>query len=193
MQDFVKQLMEAAKAAGIEACEAYVSSRDSFRAMTTEGEVVEYESNLTRGLGFRGLYRGRMGYASTEAFDEEAVGQLVRGVMESAELCEDEDEAPLYDGGDPVPDMDLRSPALAQVTPQEKIDRVLAMEKLVKESDPRIDKTAHNVINTGSYTVRIVNSTARPPPKTATSYPPADTAWPRAALTGWTLRRLAAR
>ena len=147
-----------ARAAGIEACEAYVSSRDSFRAMTTEGEVVEYESNLTRGLGFRGLYRGRMGYASTEAFDEEAVGQLVRGVMESAELCEDEDEAPLYDGGEPVPDMDLRSPALAQVTPQEKIDRVLAMEKLVKESDPRIDKTAHNVINTGSYTVRIVNS-----------------------------------
>ena len=158
MQDFVKQLMEAAKAAGIEECEAYVSSRDSFRAMTTEGEVVEYESNLTRGLGFRGLYRGRMGYASTEAFDEEAVGQLVRGVLESAELCEDEDEAPLYDGGEPVPDMDLRSPALAQVTPQEKIDRVLAMEKLVKESDPRIDKTAHNVINTGSYTVRIVNS-----------------------------------
>ena len=89
MQDFVKQLMEAAKAAGIEECEAYVSSRDSFRAMTTEGEVVEYESNLTRGLGFRGLYRGRMGYASPEAFDEEAVGQLVRGVMESAELCED--------------------------------------------------------------------------------------------------------
>ena len=158
MQDFVKQLMEAAKAAGIEECEAYVSSRDSFRAMTTEGEVVEYESNLTRGLGFRGLYKGRMGYASTEAFDEEAVGQLVRGVMESAELCEDEDEAPLYDGGGPVPDMDLRSPALAQVTPQEKIDRVLAMERLVKESDPRIDKTAHNVINTGSYTVRIVNS-----------------------------------
>ena len=27
-----------------------------------------------------------------------------------------------------------------------------------EESDPRIDKTAHNVINTGSYTVRIVNS-----------------------------------
>ena len=39
MQDFVKQLMEAAKAAGIEECEAYVSSRDSFRAMITEGEV----------------------------------------------------------------------------------------------------------------------------------------------------------
>ena len=38
MQDFVKQLMEAAKAAGIEECEAYVSSRDSFRAMTTEGD-----------------------------------------------------------------------------------------------------------------------------------------------------------
>lgn len=135
------------------------------------------------------------------------MGQLVRGVMESAELCEDEDEAPLYDGGGPVPDMDLRSPALAQVSPQEKIDRVLAMEKLVKESDPRIDKTAHNVINTGSYTVRIVNSHGmdrsytedvcalygQATAKTATSYPPAATVWPRAALTGWTLRRWAAR
>ena len=136
MQDFVKQLMEAARAAGIEACEAYLSSRDSFRVMTTEGEVVEYESNCTRGLGFRGLYRGRMGYASTEAFDGEAVGQLVRGVQESAELSEDDDETPLYEGGRPVPEMDLRSPTLSQVTPQEKIDRVLAMEKLVKESDP---------------------------------------------------------
>ena len=100
-----------------------------------------------------------MGYASTEAFDEEAVGQLVRGVMESAELCEDEDEAPLYDGGEPVPDMDLRSPALcAGDRRRRRSTRVLAMEKLVKESDPRIDKTAHNVISTGSYTVRIVNS-----------------------------------
>ena len=61
MQDFVKQLMEAAKAAGIEECEAYVSSRDSFRAMTTEGEVVEYESNLTRGLGLPGPVQGPHG------------------------------------------------------------------------------------------------------------------------------------
>ena len=63
MQDFVKQLMEAARAAGIEACEAYVSSRDSFRAMTTEGEVVGIREQPDARAGLPGLYRGRMGYA----------------------------------------------------------------------------------------------------------------------------------
>ena len=79
MNDFLKRLMAAAGEADIEACEAYIVERDSFRAMVTEGEVTEYNTNATRGLGFRGLKNGRMGYASTEAFDDAAVEQLVRG------------------------------------------------------------------------------------------------------------------
>lgn len=158
MQQFMKRLMEAAKAAGIEACEAYFTANDGFSAMTTEGEVISYESSATRGLGFRGLYKGRMGYAGTEAFDDEAVEQLVRGVIESAELCEDEDRVFLYDGSEPVPQIDLRSPALAQIEPQEKIARLLEMEKRIHAEDARIDKTAQNMIQTGSHTVQIVNS-----------------------------------
>lgn len=158
MNTFLKKLMDAAAAAGIEACEAYIVERDSFSAMVNEGEVTEYKSNLTRGLGFRGLKGGRMGYASTEAFDDEAIQQLVRGVVESAELCEDTDPEFLYDGAEPVPEMNLRNPELASVSPEEKIERVKALEKAIKEQDARIEKAARNSIRTGSYTVRIVNS-----------------------------------
>ena len=60
MNAFLKKLMDAAKAAGIEACEAYIVERDSFRAMVTDGDVTEYNTNATKGLGFRGLKDGKI-------------------------------------------------------------------------------------------------------------------------------------
>lgn len=158
MQAFLDQLLKAAKDAGIEACEAFVVERDSFSVMTTEGEIVEYKSNATRGLGFRGLFHGKMGYASTEAFDEEAIGQLVKGVVESAELSENTDPEFLYDGVEDAPKIDLTDAQGEKITPDEKIARVLQMEKEIKQSDPHIDKTAHNALQTERHTVRIVNS-----------------------------------
>lgn len=158
MQAFLDKLMQAAKDAGLEACEAYLVAQDSFRVMTTEGEILEYNSNATRGLGFRGMKNGRMGYSSTEAFDDEAIGQLVRGAVESAELSEDTDIELLYDGHGEAPALNLCGGDIARVTPAEKIDRVFAMEKAIKGADPRIDKSAHNMLQTGTQTLRIVNS-----------------------------------
>ena len=158
MELFLKKLMDAAKAAGIEACEAYMVERDSFSAMVAESEVTEYKSNATRGLGFRGLRNGHMGYASTEAFDDEAVNQLVKGVVESAELCEDTDPEFLYDGSDELPALDLCNDAIAAVSPEEKIERVMELERQIKGYDSRIEKAARNCIQTGRHTIRIVNS-----------------------------------
>ncbi len=158
MQAFLDRLMDAAAKAGIEACEAYVVERDSFEAGSAEGEIIEYNSNTTCALGFRGIYKGRMGYASTEAFDGEAIQQLVKGVLESAELNEDPDEVFLYDGAGEAPEMNLENPDLARIPPQEKIDRLLQMEKLIKAADPRINKTAYNGIYNVHATVRILNS-----------------------------------
>lgn len=158
MNEFLTKLMDEAAKAGIEACEAYIVERDSFRAMVTEGEITEYNTNATRGLGFRGLVNGRMGYASTEAFDNDAVAQLVRGVVESAELSEDTDPVFLYDGSEEAPELNLTNDELARLDPEIKLERVQEMEKAIKAYDPRIDKAAHNMLQTGRHTVRIVNS-----------------------------------
>ena len=158
MELFLKKLMTAAQNAGIEACEAYIVERDSFSAMVNEGEVTEYKSNATRGLGFRGLKNGKMGYSSTEAFDDEAVHQLVSGVVESAELSEDTDPVFFYTGNEPALELNLCSEELGSITPEVKIKCVKALETKIKGYEERIAKAARNAIQTGRHTIRIVNS-----------------------------------
>jgi len=158
MERFLKKLMDEAKRAGIEDCEAYIVERDSFGATVTGGEVSEYKSNTTRGLGFRGTRNGKMGYSSTEAFDDDAIAQLISGVLESAELCEDPDPAFFYSGNEPVPEMNLCSEELQGISAEEKIDRVKELEIIIKAQDKRIVKAERNVISTGRHTIRIVNS-----------------------------------
>lgn len=158
MERFLKKLMDEAKKAGIETCEAYIVERDSFGATVRGGEVAEYKSNTTRGLGFRGTQNGKMGYSSTEAFDDEAISQLVRGVVESAELCEDPDPVFFYSGNEPVPELNLCCEELRSISAEEKIERVKELEKAIKSYDTRIEKAERNVISTGTHTIRIVNS-----------------------------------
>ena len=158
MEHFLDQLFQAAKAAGIKACEAYIVERDSFSAMIADGEVTEYKSNQTHGLGFRGIKNGRMGYSATEAFDEASVMQLVNGVCESAELCEDEDMEFLYDGTGEVPQLKLCSDEEDGIPVSQKIELAKQLEKSMKAYDSRIVKTNRNSIRTGRYRVRIVNS-----------------------------------
>lgn len=157
MQAFLDQLMKAAKEAGIEAAEAYVREKDSFSVITNCGELIDYQSNMTRGLGFRGLVNGRMGYAATEAFDDESVSQLIKGVLESAELCEDTDTEFLHKGEDQVPGLDLYNPGLDQVSAADKLSMVYRLDEACRAEDTRV-KNGYNVVETAKATVRIVNT-----------------------------------
>lgn len=157
MQAFLNQLMKAAKEAGIEAAEAYVVEKDSFSVITNCGELIDYQSNMTRGLGFRGLVKGRMGYASTEAFDDDSVAQLIKGVLESAELCEDTDTEFLHKGEDQVPELNLYNPELDQVSAADKLAMVHQLDEACRAADSRV-KNGYNVVETSKANVRIVNT-----------------------------------
>jgi len=158
IDQFIQALLNEAKAAGIEAAEIYLSSGDSFRAMCQLGEINNYTVNSTRGLSLRGLYQGKMGYAATEAFDEEAVAQLVAAVKESAELTEDTDVQEIYQGDESYPNVDNYNPDLDKVEENRKLNFILDLEKKAKEKDPRILQLAYNMISTSSAETRIVNS-----------------------------------
>ena len=158
MEQFIQQVLAAAREAGITAAEIYLSSGDSFRAMCQQGQVNNYTVNSTRGLSLRGLYQGKMGYAATEAFDDEAVAQLVRGVKESAVLIEDEDVQEIYPGDAEYPALDQYNPALDQVPEARKLQFVLDLEKCAKEKDPRIVQLTYDMLSTTSGQTRIANS-----------------------------------
>ena len=158
VEQFIQALLDEAKRQDIEAAEVYLSSGDSFRAMCVKGEIANYTVHSTRGLSLRGLYNGKMGYAATEAFDEEAVGQLVRAVKESAELTEDEDVQEIYPGDKEYPKIDNYCPALDEVDEQKKLQLIQDIEKKALAMDERITALNYNMISTSSGETRIVNS-----------------------------------
>ena len=156
---FIKKLLQAALDAGIEAAEVYTSSRDSFRAMSQNGEVTNYAVASRSGLSLRGLYQGKMGYCATEADDEEAIAQLVQGVIESAELVEDDAVQEIYKGDADYPQIDNYAPALDQVSEQDKLKLLLAMEeKGLHCGDARIKQVDYNMVSSVSASSRIANT-----------------------------------
>ena len=158
IEQFIQALLDEAKKQGIEAAEIYLSSGDSFRAMCVKGEIANYTVHATRGLSLRGLYNGKMGYAATEAFDEEAVAQLVRAVKESAELTEDDDVQEIYEGDKEYPTVDNYNAALDEVPEQKKLQLIQDIEKKALAMDDRITALNYNMISTSSGATRIVNS-----------------------------------
>ena len=52
---FIEKLLKAALEDGIEAAEVYTSDHDSFRAMSTTGEITDYAVSSRSGLSLRGL------------------------------------------------------------------------------------------------------------------------------------------
>ena len=77
MDAFITRLLDAALAAGIETAEASYGEGESFSARCMDGEIESYEVSSSASLSLRGTVGGRMGYAFTEAFDDEAIAQLV--------------------------------------------------------------------------------------------------------------------
>lgn len=104
LEQFMDELLAASLAAGMEAAEAYGVETGSFVARATDGTLSEYKVSSTAGVGLRGVVNGRMGYAGTQAFDQEAVSQLVSGVLESAELNEAEEQDEIFAGDESYPD-----------------------------------------------------------------------------------------
>lgn len=158
MDQFIDQLLKKALESGIEAAEIYLVSRDSFRAMSQKNEVTDYTVNKTNGLSLRGLYKGKMGYAATEALDESAIGQLISAVIDSASLVEDEDIREIYAGDASYPEIDQYNPELDRVDEKDKIAFLLDMENKAMSVDERIVQVAQNAFSTSSSERRIVNT-----------------------------------
>ena len=154
---FTQRLFEKALSRGAEACEAYMSAEDSFEAMVQEGELTQYNVAKDSSLTFRCLAGGKMGVASTQVLDEEALEFLVSGALENAALIENEDEQFFAPAGGEYKAMDGYSDEVAALSPAEKIQLAKDLEKMAKEADQRI-KPEETFVFTGISESRLVNS-----------------------------------
>lgn len=155
---FVRRLFERAKDEGFEDCEVYYASGDEFSAKVFEGNVIDYNVSSALGLGFRGLFGGKMGYASTQVLDEEAVELLVTGAKTNAELIESDDVQFIYAGDKNYPVLDVYNPALDSLSAAEKIELGLKLEKATLERDKRIGQVEECCVMSSNGEKRIINT-----------------------------------
>ncbi len=86
-KEFKKKIFEKAKAAGFSEVELYRNRNSSIDLRVFKGEVDHYSLNDDDGIGFRGIYQGKMGFSYTESISEEEIDFLVNKAKENAENC----------------------------------------------------------------------------------------------------------
>ena len=155
---FIDQLLDTARRCGVETAEVSYSEGASFSVKAMGGRIDSYEVSSSSGLSLRGTVGAKMGYATTSAFDSEAIGQLVEAVKESAALNEAEDQDEIYAGDEHYPQLEAVPNDLSEVNAESKIQLALSLEKLVLGADPRIAKTEGAVVDTTSGTTILRNS-----------------------------------
>lgn len=120
------------------ACEACFGSSESFEVQVKNGEIYQYNVAEGGGLGFRALVNGKMGYASTQILDEDAIDMLVDGALENAAVVESADRQFLFAGSDSYPELKLYEPRLDEIDTAQKIDMAKRLERLTLAQDARI-------------------------------------------------------
>ena len=149
MQVFMDELMEAARQAGIETAEINCIESDSFSVTAMNGSIDAYEVSSGSGLSLRGTVNGRMGYASTQAYDGDAIRQLVQGVLESAALNEAEEQDEIFAGEERYPEVETPENDLDAFTAHDKVAMALAAEKAMLAADSRLSKSEGATVVTG--------------------------------------------
>ena len=157
-KQFIDALFARAKEAGFEACEVYYSAADSFNASVFKGELIKYSVSGSLGLGFRGLLNGRMGYASTQILDEDAIDLLIDGAKTNAELIENDDRQFLYPGDAHYAEPVTFNPALGEISAADKIAMARELEQLTLAKDPRVSQAENCAVISEECEVSIVNT-----------------------------------
>lgn len=157
-ETFKESLFARAKEEGFEEYEIYYLSKANTSIMVNEGEVESHEISSNDTLCFRGIIDGKMGYAYTEKFDEEAVEILVSGAKECALLVEKEDKEFIYKGEESYTPIENYDKAVAELDTLTHIEMALELEKKAKTLDEKICKIAECGVEVTTTSVSLINS-----------------------------------
>ena len=136
---FVDRVLDAARAAGIDPAEVSVSSETSFKTRVRKGAMEDYQVSDRANLVLRGRVNGRIGTASTRAFDEESVELLVRGVIECAGLIETDEQDEILPPDERYGEVVNCRPELGDVSAEEKIALAMEIDRRIGSADPRVE------------------------------------------------------
>lgn len=156
-RDFVQQeLLKRALEMGFETAEVYVSGMETMELSLFEGEISAYENNQKKGLSFRGIYEGYMGYAYTEEFGENAIEFLIEQAKENALLLKKDDGEEIYAGAESYPT--ISTPYNTKIEVSEALSYLKEMEEIALHTIPTVTALNYCIIATLKKFVQIQNT-----------------------------------
>ena len=154
---FAQKVLESAAAAGIAPAEVSYTVSDAFSARARNAQLEDYKVSEKLTVTLRGKVNGRIGTARTQALDEESLSLLIRGVKESAELIETDEQDEILPPDAHYETVVNYSEALEGVSAQEKIALAMEIDARMQEADARI-KPDDTVVSTSASTFAMKNS-----------------------------------
>ena len=147
-----------AKEAGLEEVELYISENRSLNISLFHGEVDEYKDNNGYSILARGLINGKLGSASCDVWNAEKAKYLIKEMVANAKVIENDDPIFIFKGSEKYKKINAFNKDLENVTNEQIMENLLALEKACKEIDPRIIEVAGTEYSQVSKKVVLVNS-----------------------------------
>ncbi|OGC05070.1 hypothetical protein A2276_03895 [candidate division WOR-1 bacterium RIFOXYA12_FULL_43_27] len=153
----IKQLIQKAKKLGADEVEVVYSSGTSTSISVLNRAIETFDTAKTNGIGIRIIKEKRLGFAYTSNFEQldETIEQAIANSKNTTP-----DEFNLLPTHKAVPAFNekIHDPKINRVTPQEKIDFALRVEKAAYQADQRVKKTQDVSYSDSEYNVEIANS-----------------------------------
>lgn len=155
---FQETLLAKATETGFTEAEIYYERSESFKCMIFEGEIDSYETSEQGGIGFRGLYDGKMGYAYSEKIEDASIPFLIDSAKANAEVLDEDDGTDIFEGSDSYNEQSFYSEALATITTEAKIDFIKQVEEKTLAYDKRITALNRCAIQDFSSELMLANT-----------------------------------
>ena len=131
-----------AKEAGLEEVELYISESRTLSISLFHGEVNEYTDNNGYSILARGILNGKCGSANADVWNADKAKWLVKEIVANAKVIENDDPVFIFKGSEKYKKINTFNKELENVTNKQIMDKLYALEKGIKEGDPRVVEVA---------------------------------------------------
>lgn len=150
------KFFEIAKQEGLENLELYVTKRENLKFSLFHGELDSYSLSDSFSISARGVFNGKMGYASSEKLDSTSARYLVEQIVENAKII-DKPAPEIFKGSKVYKKKNIYNIELAKTDVEKKIAILKEIESGIKNKDSRITDVECEY-NENSEEISIYNS-----------------------------------
>ena len=147
-----------AKDAGLEEVELSITESHSLNISLFHGEVDEYKDNNGYSILARGILNGKCGSATADVWNKDKAAWLVKEIVNNAKVIENDDPVFIFKGSEKYHKVNTFNKALEEVSIEDKMKQLYALEKALKEIDKRVIEVAGTEYSQSTEKVTLVNS-----------------------------------